>query len=74
MSPANGPQRSPDGEHILGERAGGPNAAHPVTQTVSNPYLRRESGDGKLVAEKPQQATGCAVAVKFRLTNRLLME
>ena len=36
-----------DGGAILGKRAGGPNAAHPVTQTVSNPYLRLETGNGK---------------------------
>ena len=40
------------GDQILGERAGGPNAAHRVTQTVSNPYLRVETGDGKHIAEK----------------------
>ena len=39
-------------EAILGERAGGPNAAQPGTQTVSTPYLRLEIPDGKLVAEK----------------------
>ena len=50
MTPAkSAPKSLSDGEHFLGERAGGPNAAHPVTQTVSNPYLRRELGDGKLV-------------------------
>ena len=42
----------------LGERAGGPNAAHPDTQTVSTPYLRLETGDGKLVSENtPKQRT-----------------
>ena len=40
------------GDQILGERAGGPNAAHRVTQTVSNPYLRVETGYGKHDAEK----------------------
>jgi hypothetical protein len=43
------------GKQILGERAGGPNTAHPVTQTVSNPYLRLESADGKHVAETPHK-------------------
>ena len=47
---------------ILGERAGGPNAAHPVTQTVSNPYLRLETGNGKLVAEKTTQSRRLAPA------------
>src|ERR1700712_5473759 len=28
---------------VPGQRAEGPNAAHPVTQTVSNPYLRLET-------------------------------
>ncbi|HEX2539160.1 MAG TPA: hypothetical protein VHL13_12825, partial [Pseudolabrys sp.] len=28
-------------------RAGGPNAAQPELLTVSNPYIRPESGDGK---------------------------
>jgi hypothetical protein len=37
------------------ERAGGPNAAQPVTQTVSNPYLRVETADGKLLPEKTQE-------------------
>ena len=34
-------------EQILGGRAGGPNTAHPVTQTVSTPYLRPNPRNGK---------------------------
>ena len=47
------------GEQIPGERAGGPNSAHPVTQNVSNPYLRLESLDGKHVAETPHKPQAC---------------
>ena len=57
------PSRSPNvfcRGAILGKRAGGPNVAHPVTQTVSNPYLRLETGNGKLVAEKPHKPRACA--------------
>jgi hypothetical protein len=42
----------PVGITILDRRAGGPNTAHPVTQIMSNPYLRLEAGEGKHVAEK----------------------
>src|SRR6478672_2980477 len=52
------------GGAVPGQRAGGPNAAHPVTQTVSTPYLRLETGNGKLVAEKPHkpQAGGASLS------------
>jgi hypothetical protein len=50
MTPTKLPPKPPDGSIFLGERAGGPNAAHPVTQTVSPPYLRREWGYGKLLS------------------------
>src|SRR5882757_6640043 len=52
------PNRSPnclEGRAVPGQRAEGPNAAHPVTQTVSTPYLRLETRNGKLVAEKPHK-------------------
>jgi hypothetical protein len=69
------PKSLSNGERFLGERAGGPNAAHPVTQTVSNPYLRRRLGDGKLVSSrKVTGGRGLCLTVKFRLTNHLLME
>jgi len=48
---------------ILGNRAGGPNAAHPVTQTVSTPYLRFETANGKLVAEKPHKPQAGGVSL-----------
>ena len=50
-----GPPNRLKGGAILGKRAGGPNAAQPVTQTVSNPYLRRATSDGKHIAEKPHK-------------------
>ena len=54
------------GDQILGERAGGPNAAHRVTQTVSNPYLRVETGDGKHIAEKTHKVWGGNRALSSR--------
>jgi hypothetical protein len=43
------------GKQLLDERAGGPNAAHPDTQTVSNPYLRPAIFYGKPVAGKARK-------------------
>jgi hypothetical protein len=48
---------------IFGERAGGPNAAQPVTQTMSTPYLRLGTGNGKHVAEKPHKTQGRIAAL-----------
>jgi hypothetical protein len=50
------------GARFLASLPGGPNAAHPRTQTVSNSlYLRPEAGDGKQVAEKPEKVALCEV-------------
>jgi len=52
------PQSASRGELFLANVPEGPNAAHPVTQTVSHTYLRFETGNGKLVAEKLHKLQG----------------
>lgn len=62
------------GEQSLANVPVGPNAAHPNTQTVSNPhYLRPKADIGKQVSGKPRKAVCKAVrgvGIKFRLTTR----
>src|SRR5882757_6187469 len=53
-SPSRSPKFARRGA-VPDQRAEGPNAAHPVTQTVSTPYLRLETRNGKPVAEKPHK-------------------
>jgi hypothetical protein len=62
---ANPPAKPSPSGAILGERAGGPNAAHPDTQTVSNNlYLRPEQTDGKLTLENTGKTSKTAVSLK----------